>query len=1134
VRSQDNFLHPYDQLRVGARLRLADGSELALVRRKGRRATLRGPDDETPLDDGTLDRCLQGIDEALFSSLFGLDHQALVAGGVELLAQRGDVGQALFAAGLGTRSLRRVLDGLDAEAHALFLQRGSKPQINQRIAAHREAKKASLELSLSGRDWDDKRREVAAKRERSAGLETELAAMKAERNRLQRIRRVQPRLAERRDLLLRRDELGDVVPLSARFGERLRETRAAQLAAVEAGGRAAAELGEVAEERAALTVPGAVLEQAETIERLHQGVERFTKGVADRSRLLVERGDLRAAAVDLLDNLQPGLTLEEAATRRPALARWLRIQELGNERQALWNRAELAAAAAAAAARELAAAGEALAALAVPRDPAALRRRLAAARRHGDLDRALAEAAGSLARMEEELRLDLARLGLFRGSPEAAEALPVPAEETLRRFQDDFDGLAARRQALVERQAALRTDLADAERRLDEIHRGGAVPTEAEMLAARARRDELWASWRRAWAAGDRGGVGGADPALYERSVGAADDLADRLRREAGRVQEQARLLARQEELRGLAAAAEADAARTAADGKQLDADWRALWKPCGIAPLPPREMHPGWTRRHEKLRAQTAALRAERHRLAGLAAGRAEHRAAIAREIAAVAAPAPAPAPAAARAAAASARAAPPPRSSATPRPDAEALEPLLAAGEERVRDLEREAEERERITKAVGEAKERLAEARAAASSADAARDSWQQAWGEEVQDLGLDREAMPSHALQVVDTLRRAFASLGDADKLDRRVAGLDRDLGIYRDSVRALAAQIAPDLVELPPEQAAVQLQALLTAARRSAGRRQDLDRRAAKLEEEARFAAAARRARELELAELVDEAGCADAAGLDEAERRSTQLLELGRDLERGERQLREDGDGLAIGELESEAAEVDADALPGRSEQLDRDIVEIEARALDLREELGRAQQELSRMTGGEAAVREAERAQEILAGLRESVERYVHVRLAGTVLRQEIERYRAQNQDPLLRRAGEHFAALSLGRYTGLRSDFDDRDEAVLEACRPDGQRVGVGGMSEGTRDQLYLALRLATLERHLAHAEPLPFIVDDVLVNFDDPRSKRTLEILADVSARTQVILFTHHAHVRDLALGVSNGAGVFVSEL
>ena len=63
---------------------------------------------------------------------------------------------------------------------------------------------------------------------------------------------------------------------------------------------------------------------------------------------------------------------------------------------------------------------------------------------------------------------------------------------------------------------------------------------------------------------------------------------------------------------------------------------------------------------------------------------------------------------------------------------------------------------------------------------------------------------------------------------------------------------------------------------------------------------------------------------------------------------------------------------------------------------------------------------------------------------------------------------------------------------------------------------------------------AEPLPFIVDDILINFDDERSEATLKVLADLSAKTRVILFTHHARLRDLAAGLKNGAGVFVREL
>jgi uncharacterized protein YhaN len=98
----------------------------------------------------------------------------------------------------------------------------------------------------------------------------------------------------------------------------------------------------------------------------------------------------------------------------------------------------------------------------------------------------------------------------------------------------------------------------------------------------------------------------------------------------------------------------------------------------------------------------------------------------------------------------------------------------------------------------------------------------------------------------------------------------------------------------------------------------------------------------------------------------------------------------------------------------------------------------------------------------------------------------------------------------------------------------RPNDDEVPVDGMSEGTRDQLYLALRLATLEKHLGTGEPMPFVVDDILVGFDDNRTRVGLEVLADLASQTQVLLFTHHTRVVDLARGVEGGAGMFVHRL
>ena len=61
---------------------------------------------------------------------------------------------------------------------------------------------------------------------------------------------------------------------------------------------------------------------------------------------------------------------------------------------------------------------------------------------------------------------------------------------------------------------------------------------------------------------------------------------------------------------------------------------------------------------------------------------------------------------------------------------------------------------------------------------------------------------------------------------------------------------------------------------------------------------------------------------------------------------------------------------------------------------------------------------------------------------------------------------------------------------------------------MSTGTREQLYLAIRLAYVLHYCEQAEPLPLVMDDVLVNFDDRRKRNTLEVLLEVANKIQIL--------------------------
>jgi uncharacterized protein YhaN len=73
---------------------------------------------------------------------------------------------------------------------------------------------------------------------------------------------------------------------------------------------------------------------------------------------------------------------------------------------------------------------------------------------------------------------------------------------------------------------------------------------------------------------------------------------------------------------------------------------------------------------------------------------------------------------------------------------------------------------------------------------------------------------------------------------------------------------------------------------------------------------------------------------------------------------------------------------------------------------------------------------------------------------------------------------------------------------------------------LSDGARDQLYLALRLAGVEALITAGRVLPFVADDLFVNFDNERAAAGLGVLAELAQQTQVLCFTHHHHLVDLA--------------
>jgi uncharacterized protein YhaN len=176
-----------------------------------------------------------------------------------------------------------------------------------------------------------------------------------------------------------------------------------------------------------------------------------------------------------------------------------------------------------------------------------------------------------------------------------------------------------------------------------------------------------------------------------------------------------------------------------------------------------------------------------------------------------------------------------------------------------------------------------------------------------------------------------------------------------------------------------------------------------------------------------------------------------------------------------------------------------------------------RRRRELESGIGAERAVFQKHAAE---TEARDLARRWVVLKLAASLLSSSMETYREQQADPVMQRAGKVFADLTGGRFAKLVQLYDEKDELQLAVERNTGEQVPLSGLSEGTGDQLYLALRLAFLEDYCSRNEPAPLILDDIFQTFDDERTAAGIRTLAAAGDKFQTVLFTHQLSLVETA--------------
>jgi len=1103
-RSLDDFLHPYTKMRVGAAIQRKNGDVLEFVRRKGRTNTLRAADDKTVLDESILHQFLSGVNADLFSTMFGIAHADLVRGGREIIQGGGSMGQIIFAAGSGVANLRAVQEELQFEIDLLFKPSGQKPRINEALSKLNKSRKELRDAQLPGQEWLNHDHALQEAQDCKQAVDQELAHKQRNRHRLERIQEALPIIAQRNELLEDLKNYASAVLIPEKFREERRELVTKLRITENDRNQALQNIETLKKEMAKLQIPENLLENSELIEAAHQELGSHRKAARDRDKLRTRRDILRSEAREVLRDLRDDLTLEDADKLRVKKADRVRIQELGSQFERIITRIENSREEISKLYHQINKIETQLKKLGEPEQIDQLKDSLVQAEEFGALENRCREDQAEIRNDLKTLEINLKKQPLWSGTIEALESLPVPSLDSIDLFEDRIDDAKRTVVDLRSESKKLQDRLAEIKQQIEKLQLEQEVPTEEDLQNSRNKRDRGW----RFVQSKLKGNLipdeeladfiqwfqpSSALAEAFEASVFQADGIADRLRREADRVATLAKLLAEKSAQKKQAERLNKDFGVAEKKLAEITDEWTQLWQPAAIMPRSPREMR-GWAQAHIAMAAKASETRGRKSKIDLLQENIDNQRKALDQCFQSF---------------------------SEFHAGKDEALTDLIKRVRKVTEKHEKLRNDRKQLLTEKAQKEKDLTDARSRVENSERELSQWQTQWEQTVRPLGLDVESKPSQANAVMEDLKSLFEKLKEADILQKRINGIDHDRSEFTNKVTTLVKNVARDLADRTADQATIDLNNRLTRARAAQTKQQTHEKQLIK--ENNRESRISKKIIEIEtqLKGMCEEAGCESYEDLPEAERCSEKRRQIESSLKNFEEQLHKLSAGVSIDNFVEEALKEDPDEIDAETDRLIEEINELKDKKEKLHETIGQERNELSKMDGSSRAADLAEETQMLLGSLENDVEQYARLRLASFVLKQAIERYREKNQAPILKRANSLFAQMTLGSFEGVQAEFDDNGRPVLVGVRPGGKEIiGVEGMSDGTADQLYLVLRLAGLEEYLKRNEPIPFIVDDILIKFDDDRAAAALKALAQLSTRTQVIFFTHHRHLVELA--------------
>ena len=1101
-RSPYNFLHTYSEMQIGVSLENRNSS-LDVIRRKGRQNTVLSQKGVAhPRGDHAFQPFIGNADRMFFERMFSLDHLRLQSGGKEILKASDDVGQMIFSAGAGIAGLGERLTQLSNEAEKLWTPRRAKHR-KFYIASDKlkEAKSQIRQHTVSAKNWQELRRTNEDAESFCEKLENEIEQLNVEQLRLSRIRRVLPQIREIQKVNNELINYQNVRILRKNASSIVEKAEQDELSAKRHRRFYEEKIESIESELESLQTNPIIIERAADIRHLYEQWIEIRGERIDlpkrQAELRIKEGALRERASEL------GWSIDHSIENLPSRTRISVVRQILNQRGEVDANFTNCRNALNESQETLIRLEKELNLLRSPLDVSTLNRTVRTVQRKGDLSAYHLNAESNLNFAQKQLERKLIQLNPGVQSAEQLLSIPIPAEEDIRNIKERKIDCNRRLHVIAQQCIDEEQELQRNEDALNRRVQEEQVVTREALADARKHRDRLWKLVRQTHSEDiplsnhleEVGVIEMEDlPDAFEQAVVESDQLADRRFDHAeavGRVSEIKRVIGDQQTK---LSQSKQNKIRILEERDRLVDEWQSIWDSAPFEPLSVDSMLEWLDGRKSVLEAmeiieglsiELEKWRKEDHQARDL----------LTSELIALGID-----------------------ENLVTNQD---LNTLIDMASGLLRKAEAAAEKKASTEVEVVKANQEYVHKKKTYKKAKAVKEEWLRNWTAGVAKLGLSESLTPESVSIQIEIIEEMRELVGQIFSLrNDRIAKIKRDISEFENSALDLVGEIALDLAYLSPDDAVVKLKTQLDEAERALNEHQRYNRdvssyRQKIIEHDSELINV-----ENKISYLKNEADVTTSKDLKLAINRSDQIRKLKKDQQQLVDILKRDGDGKSLDELEKECEDVDYDQIVASEGAVQNKLKELQSRLNDGVVRRTQSRREFKAI-GGEnaAAIAEADR-QEALAEMQATVEQYIRVKTSALLLKWSIDRYRKEKQAPLLLRASEIFKLITDNSFSTLQIQYDDQDNPTLAGKRHDGELVSVSGMSTGTVDQLYLALRIASVEEYLEKADALPFIADDLFINFDDDRAVAGMKMLGELSQKTQVLFFSHHDHLAEIA--------------